>query len=196
MLGLCISRPVAAETLLILGDSLSAGYRLTVEASWPHLLQQHYQQSQKNITIINASVSGHTSSQSLPLLSEQLKQHQPRWVLIELGANNGLQGLSLETLEHDLSKIITQVQEANARPILMQIRIPPNYGKRYTEAFAAIYPRVAKQYGIPLVPFFMEEVVLEKSWLLDDQIHPNSIAQPFIAKWVADELDPYLNEKR
>jgi acyl-CoA thioesterase-1 len=192
LLGMFTVRPVFAETLLILGDSLSAGYRLPADQAWPTLMANKFQQDNKNITVVNASISGHTASQSLAQLPELLKKHQPKWVLIELGANDGLQGLAVDSLREDLSAIIAQVQQAGGRPLLMQIRIPPNYGVRYTNAFSAIYPQLAEKYAIPLLPFFMERIILNDRLIQSDQIHPNGDAQPIIADIVAQDLAPYL----
>ena len=122
--------------------------------------------------LVNASISGDTAAQGLARLPALLKQHQPRWVLIELGANDGLRGFPAQDVQRDLGQIITQVQQAGAQPLLMQIRIPPNYGRRYTEAFSAVYPALAKQFNIPLLPFYMEQVVVKPEWMQDDGLHP------------------------
>lgn len=192
LLGIFIARPVFAENLLILGDSLSAGYRLPVNEAWPTLLANKYQRENKDIVVINASISGHTSSQGLSQLSGLLKQHSPKWVLIELGANDGLQGLSVADLQQNLETIITQIKQSGSQPLLMQVRIPPNYGLRYTNAFSEIYPQLAEKYQVPLLPFFMEKIILDPSLIQNDQVHPNSAAQPMIAEIVEHDLAPYL----
>nr|WP_193353782.1 multifunctional acyl-CoA thioesterase I/protease I/lysophospholipase L1 [Erwinia sp. Ejp617] len=178
-------RATAADTLLVLGDSLSAGYRMSASAAWPALLNEKWQ---KSPAIINGSISGDTTAQGLARLPALLKQHQPRWVLIELGGNDGLRGFPPQQVEQDLNQAIAQIQAAKAQPLLMQVRLPANYGKRYTESFAAIYPRLASQHAIPLVPFFMEQVYLKPEWMQDDGIHPNPSAQPFIADLMAKQL--------
>ncbi|WWJ01919.1 multifunctional acyl-CoA thioesterase I/protease I/lysophospholipase L1 [Erwinia aphidicola] len=187
LLALMTLRATAADTLLVLGDSLSAGYRMSATAAWPALLNDKWQ---KSPLIVNGSISGDTATQGLARLPALLKQHQPRWVLIELGGNDGLRGFLPQQVEQDLNQIISQVKAANAQPLLMQVMLPANYGKRYTQSFAAIYPKVAKQYSIPLVPFFMEQVYLKPEWMQDDGIHPNPAAQPFIAELMAKELAP------
>lgn len=192
LLGIFTVRPVFAENLLILGDSLSAGYRLPANEAWPTLLANKYQRENKDIVVINASISGHTSSQGLSQLSGLLKEHSPKWVLIELGANDGLQGLSVADLQQNLETIITQIKQSGSQPLLMQIRIPPNYGLRYTNAFSEIYPQLAEKYQIPLLPFFMEKVILDPGLIQNDQVHPNSAAQPIIAEIVEHDLAPYL----
>ncbi|RRW77676.1 multifunctional acyl-CoA thioesterase I/protease I/lysophospholipase L1 [Pantoea dispersa] len=189
LLLLLVSRIAAADTLLILGDSLSAGYRMSATAAWPSLLDKTWQQQPK---VVNASISGDTAGQGLTRLPGLLKQHQPQWVLIELGGNDGLRGFPPQNIAQDLSKIIDQVKAANAQPLLMQIRLPANYGRRYTDAFSALYPRLAQQYHIPLVPFFMEQVYLKPEWMQQDGIHPNPDAQPFIANLMAEQLAPLV----
>ena len=189
---LLVSHVAAANTLLVLGDSLSAGYRMAASAAWPSLLNHNWQQ---NPRVVNASISGDTAAQGLARLPALLKQHQPQWVLIELGGNDGLRGFPPQNIEQDLRKIIDDVKAANARPLLMQVRLPANYGRRYTEAFSGIYPRLAQQYNIPLVPFFMEQVYLKPEWMQQDGIHPNPDAQPFIAEMMAKELAPLVKHE-
>lgn len=185
------------NTLLILGDSLSAGYQMQPAESWPALLQttlqQHNSTSISTIHIVNASISGSTSEQGLAQLPDLLTEHQPRWVLIALGANDGLRGQPLDRLENALSEIITRSQAQQATPILMQIQIPPNYGSRYSQIFAAIYPRLAEHFAVPLLPFFMENVISKPEWLMADGLHPNSTAQPFIAQMLYTQLLPILD---
>ncbi|MCW0936979.1 multifunctional acyl-CoA thioesterase I/protease I/lysophospholipase L1 [Pantoea agglomerans] len=188
---LLVSRLAAADTLMVLGDSLSAGYRMSATAAWPSLLDKQWQQKPK---VINASISGDTAAQGLARLPALLKQHQPQWVLIELGGNDGLRGFPPDAIAQNLSKVIDDVKAANAKPLLMQIRLPANYGRRYTEAFSGIYPGLAHQHNIPLVPFFMEQVYLKPEWMQQDGIHPNPDAQPFIAKLMAKDLAPLVKQ--
>ena len=183
-------RAAAADTLLILGDSLSAGYRMAATSAWPALLNEKWH---PDTTVVNASISGDTAGQALARLPALLKQHQPRWVLVELGGNDGLRGFQPQQTAQTLRTILQDVKAANAAPLLMQIRLPANYGRRYNEAFSAIYPALAKEFDIPLVPFFMEEVYLKPQWMQDDGIHPNRDAQPFIADWMATRLAPLVN---
>lgn len=182
-------RVAAAETLLVLGDSLSAGYRMAATAAWPALLNDKWQAQTQ---VVNASISGDTSQQGLSRLPALLKQHQPRWVLVELGGNDGLRGFQPQQTEQTLRQIVQMIQAADAQPLLMQIRLPANYGRRYNEAFSAIYPKLAKEFDIPLLPFFMEEVYLKPQWMQEDGIHPNRDAQPFIADWMATRLAPLV----
>ncbi|QHM76311.1 Acyl-CoA thioesterase 1 [Mixta theicola] len=184
---LLLTRVASADTLLVLGDSLSAGYRMSAAAAWPALLDKKWQQQPR---VINGSISGDTTAQGLARLPALLQQHKPRWVLIELGGNDGLRGFPPQNIEQDLRKIITTVQAANAEPLLMQIRLPANYGRRYTESFSAIYPKLAQQYAIPLVPFFMEQVYLKPQWMQQDGIHPAPDAQAFITELMDQALAP------
>lgn len=188
-------RAAAADTLLILGDSLSAGYRLPVAQAWPTLMADQWQPAADAPLVVNASISGDTAAQGLARLPALLKQHKPRWVLIELGANDGLRGFPAPEIQRDLSQIITLTQQAKAQPLLTQIHIPPNYGRRYTEAFSAIYPKLAEQFNTPLIPFFMEQVVIKPEWMQDDGLHPNRDAQPFIANWMAERLKPLVKHE-
>ncbi|MCS3422293.1 acyl-CoA thioesterase-1 [Rahnella sp. BIGb0603] len=194
LLGLLSFRAIAADNLLIIGDSLSAVYRLPVAESWPSLLNNKWQKEGDKPTIINASISGDTAEQGLARLQTLLQQHHPRWVLIELGANDGLRGFPPQNISQTLTQIISQVKRANAEPLLMQIRLPPNYGRRYGDAFYAIYPALAKQENIPLVPFFMEPVAAKPEWMQDDGLHPALAAQSFIADWMADKLAPLVTQ--
>ncbi len=177
---------------MILGDSLSAGYRMSASDAWPALLNNQWQQEPQ---VVNASISGDTATQSLARLPMLLKQHQPQWVLIELGGNDGLLGFPPRNIEQDLRSIITAVKAANAKPLLMQIRLPPNYGRRYSDAFASIYPKLAQEFAIPLVPFFMEQVYLKPQWMQQDGIHPNPDAQPFIAGVMKKTLTPLVKSR-
>ncbi|OTA21273.1 arylesterase [Xenorhabdus beddingii] len=193
MLILCSARATAADTLLILGDSLSAGYRLPVEHSWPALMTKQWQQADKKTVVVNGSISGNTAAQGVERLPELLKQHNPKWVLIELGANDGLRGFPIQNIEQDLQQSITLIKQSGAQPLLMQIRISPNYGKRYTDSFARMYPALAERNHIPLLPFFMEHVATKPEWMQEDGLHPNQAAQPFIADWVSNKLSAYIN---
>ena len=149
---------------------------MNYEQGWPHLLQQDSQWQ-----LVNASISGETTAGAAARLPALLQQHQPDAVLIELGGNDGLRGFPLAPIKENLNSIITLVMQHKAQPILMQIRIPPNYGPRYGESFANIYPELAQQHNIVLWPFFMEQIATDQSLMLADGIHPNAEAQPKIS---------------
>ncbi|WP_077314987.1 multifunctional acyl-CoA thioesterase I/protease I/lysophospholipase L1 [Vibrio palustris] len=189
---LVFSTSVSSQTLMILGDSLSAGYRMPIEQAWPSLLSDKLSEKGKNVTVINASISGDTSGNGLARLPGLLKQHTPDSVLLELGANDGLRGFPPQGTEKNLRQMIDIIQNTNTKVIMMQIRIPPNYGKRYTQMFSDIYPRVAKATQTPLIPFFMEKIITKSEWVKKDGMHPRKEAQPWIANFMATQLQPFL----
>lgn len=177
-----------SKKLLIAGDSLSAGYGLSLPQSWPELLQQQLAAANSPWQIHNASISGETSAGVLARLPALLAQHQPDLVLIEIGGNDGLRGFPPAKLRQNLEQIITMVKQHQSEPVLMQIRIPPNYGPRYTEQFEAVYPALAKANNIRLWPFFMDDIAIKPELMQPDGIHPNAKAQPIIRDFVAKLL--------
>lgn len=168
---------------------------MPAERAWPSLLDNQWRAKPDGIRVVNASISGDTATQGLARLPALLKHHKPRWVLIELGGNDGLRGFPPPAIAKDLAQAITQIRQAGAQPLLMQIMLPANYGRRYTESFSAIYPALAQQYHVPLLPFFMEQVYLKPQWMQDDEIHPNADAQDFIAQWMSTRLYPLLKHE-
>jgi acyl-CoA thioesterase-1 len=178
-----ISHVSYAEKLLILGDSLSAAYGMQQQQGWAALLQQ-----KTNWQLINASISGETTAGGLARLPALLTEHKPDVVMIELGGNDGLRGFSVELIQSNLSKIITLVQQHKLQPVLMQIRIPPNYGPRYVRQFTAVYPELAEKYDITLWPFFMDSIAINNDLMMADGIHPNIAAQPLITEFMAELL--------
>ncbi|MCK6263892.1 multifunctional acyl-CoA thioesterase I/protease I/lysophospholipase L1 [Vibrio sp. ZSDE26] len=181
-----------SSTLLVLGDSLSAGYNMPIEKAWPSLLSEALEKHNKTIQVVNGSISGDTTGNGLSRLPQLLEQHKPDYVLIELGANDGLRGFSPKLVSNTLTDLISITKQSNASPILMQIRIPPNYGKRYSNAFYQMYPKIAEQENIPIIPFFLEHVVIKPEWMMDDGLHPKPEAQPWIAEFVATSLYEHL----
>jgi len=194
LLSLLFSCAVHSRTLLIIGDSLSAGYNMPVEVSWPVFLPEKLQQQGQDITIVNASISGDTSGNALARLSGLLSQHHPDYVLLELGANDGLRGFSPNIIINNLSLMIDNIKSQNAQPILMQIQVPTNYGKRYSSAFSAIYPTVSKEKNIPLMPFYLEQVIVKPEWMQGDGLHPNEKAQQWIAGFIAQQLNTIISK--
>ncbi|ELR64748.1 Arylesterase precursor [Photobacterium marinum] len=180
------------NTLLVVGDSLSAGYRMPAEKSWPVLMESVLEQKGHYITVVNASISGDTTGNGLARLPKLLQQHKPDYVIIELGANDGLRGFPPSTIRKNLSQMITQVQEQGGKAMLVQIRVPPNYGKRYSDVFSNIYPQLSQKYDAPLLPFFLEEIILRQEWMMEDGLHPKPDAQPWIAEFMVSELMPHL----
>ena len=189
---LFILKQANSQTLLILGDSLSAGYNMPIEQSWPSLLPLQLEKLGKITEVVNGSISGDTTGNGLDRLPTLLEQHQPNYVLIELGANDGLRGFPPQKINANLEMMFTQIKMANAHPLLMQIQVPPNYGKRYSQAFGSLYPKLSEKHDIPLLPFFLEEVIVKPEWIMKDGLHPKPEAQPWIAEFMAKELSPYL----
>ena len=193
VLSLMFSYAVNSSTLLIVGDSLSAGYQIPVAQNWPVLLPAQLQQKGKQVNVINASISGDTTGNGLARLPGLLKQHAPDYVLIELGANDGLRGFAPAIFTDNLSQMIGHIKAHNAQPLLMQINIPTNYGKRYSQAFTAVFPTLSAQHNIPLLPFYLAQVIIKPEWMQPDGLHPNAKAQPWIATFMANELAKVIN---
>ena len=190
ILFLSFSYSITADTkkLLILGDSISAGYGLKESENWVQLLETSLNASGTELKIINSSISGDTTIGGLSRIESDLRKHNPNYVLIELGGNDALRGYPIEKIKTNLLKIIDASIAAEANPIIMQIRIPPNYGKNYVVAFESIYSEIALEKNIPKMSFILEKVALDKSLMQQDGIHPNSKAQPLIAKQVEIEI--------
>lgn len=180
----------AANNILVFGDSLSAGYGIAREASWPHLLRQELQSHHPRYEVVNASISGETTAGGLRRIGRALEQHRPAIVILELGANDGLRGTPLDETEQNLDALIRQAQKAKARVLLLGIQLPPNYGPAYTERFRTLYPRLAKKHGIALLPFMLEGIPPEQ--FLPDNLHPNAAAQQRILHNVMQHLQPLL----
>ena len=158
----------------MVGDSLSSGYGLRIEQSWVAMLQQRLRDEGYGYEVINASIPGDTSSGGLARLPELLEEHRPAIVVIELGGNDGLLGLSVEHMRGNLREMIELTLASGARPVLTGIRIPPNYGPAYTEEFARTYFALAAQFEVPLVDFLMENVALDAERMQPDGLHPNA----------------------
>ena len=189
--------PIAtmAKSIVVLGDSISAGYGIDVSEGWVNLLQQKFKQAPSDYVIHNESISGDTSAGGLARIDSILSRHKPMMVLIELGANDGLRGLSPQEMKRNLSDIIRRSEKAGAKTMLLGMKIPPNYGKRYIEMFYAIYPQLAAELNVPLVPFILEDVALHPEMMQADGLHPNALGQPLIAQKVWEALWPMLNHQ-
>jgi acyl-CoA thioesterase-1 len=179
----------AANSILVFGDSLSAGYGIAREASWPHLLQQELQGAP--YSVINASISGETTAGGLRRIDKAIARHSPAVVILELGANDGLRGSPLAETEKNLDTLIQRAKQANAKVLLLGIQLPPNYGPAYTKQFRNIYPKLAKRHGIALLPFMLEGIPPDQ--FLPDNLHPNAAAQPRILRNVMQQLKPLLH---
>lgn len=181
----------ANSTILVMGDSLSAEYGLSRGTGWVKILEDQLQKQASPWTIFNASISGETSSGGLTRLPTLLQQKRPGIVFIELGANDALRGLSIDQTEKNLRRMIQMSKKSGAKVLLFGIQIPPNYGQDYTNRFKAIYPKLAKQEGIELLPFFLKDVATQKDFFQADNIHPNERAQILLFRNVWDAMSPY-----
>ena len=179
---------MAKPIIVVLGDSISAGYGIEVEEGWVALLQKKLIETKNNYSIINASISGDTTAGGLARVDQILTEQKPSIVLLQLGANDGLRGLSPIQMKNNLAEIVHRAQKAGAKVILLGMKIPPNYGKRYVDMFYNVYPQLAKELDIPLVPFLLEDVALDKDLMQADGLHPNAKAQPILA----NKIEPYL----
>lgn len=188
---LLVIRSVSANvSLVVLGDSLSAGYGLSQEHTWVAELDRRWDNSHPDINIINASISGETTRGGLSRLEDVLERHQPDALFIELGGNDGLRGFDLNTVRSNLTQMIDKAKEQGVKVALSQVMVPPNYGQRFAEQFRQVFKEVAKEQGVTLVPFFMEEIATNPDYVQNDGIHPTAEAQPKIA----DFLESYLLE--
>jgi acyl-CoA thioesterase I len=184
----------AAQTPIILsfGDSLSAAYGLQPEQGWVALLQQRLHDQGYEYQIINASVSGETSSGGLERLPHLLAVHHPAIMLLELGANDGLRGLPLPTVRDNLAHLMLLARDSGAQVLLLGIRLPPNYGPRYSTGFAELYAGLAQQYKVPWVPFLLEGVALEPALMQADGLHPVAAGEPRVLDTIWPSLVPLL----
>jgi len=180
----------AAKNILVFGDSLSAGYGIAVEESWPSLLQQELKRTRSRFDIVNASISGETALGGRQRIAKALQQHRPTIVIVELGVNDGLRGFSTADIEANLNEIIVQSFNSRAKVLLVGMKLPPNYGEPYITQFQNIFPRLAKRYNLKLLPFLLENVAPEE--FQADNLHPVAAAQPQIMRDVLKELKPLL----
>ncbi len=173
-----------SHTVLVLGDSLSAAHNLAESQGWVALMQKRLADKNADAThkwdIVNASISGETTSGGLSRLPELLNVVQPGWVLLELGANVGLRGLPLALIRANLQKLIDQSKQSGARVVLLGIMLPPNYGPAYAEPFAAMYQQLAEKNALPLVPFLLKDVATNPKLMQQDGLHPNAEGEPIV----------------
>ena len=181
-----------AGTLLVVGDSISAGLGLDTSQGWVALLEKRLQKKGLDHRVVNASISGDTSAGGLSRLPALLAEHKPELVIIELGGNDGLRGQPPQQLQQNLASMVRQSQETGAKVLLLGMRLPPNYGVRYTTDFAGVFPKVAEQTGASLVPFLLEGAGGVPSMMQADGIHPAAAAQPVLLDNVWPTLEPML----
>lgn len=180
------------NTLLVFGDSLSAAYGLRTDEGWVAQLQERLQQQGYGYKVVNASSSGETTAGGRTRLNRALDTHQPDLVILQLGANDGLRGLPVPAARENLAAMIRTVQQRKAKVLLVGIVMPPNYGPRYADSFAAMYPDLAGEFDLPLVPFLLEGVALEERFMQADGLHPNAAGQPRLLENVWAHLVPLL----
>jgi|TARA_R110000744_G_scaffold104306_1_gene199786 acyl-CoA thioesterase-1 len=190
---LSISTFASASTLLVMGDSLSAAYNLRQQDGWVSLLENQLSQSNPDISVINASVSGETTQGGLSRFSALLATHRPNWVVLELGANDALRGYPLNQTTINLEKMIEQAHQENAVVLLIGNQIPQNYGKRYTQMFLNLYKDIASKYNVAYLPFMLKDVALNKDLMQNDGLHPNKEGQPMVLQNILPYLQPLLD---
>jgi acyl-CoA thioesterase-1 len=184
----------ASKTILVLGDSLSAEYGMPRNSGWVSLLEKKLKAEKIDASIVNASISGETTSGGRTRLQSLLEKHRPDAVVIELGANDGLRGLSLAATEANLRAMIAASQKAQAKVLLTGMQIPPNYGGDYTKRFADLFPKLSKETKVALVPFLLESLVDQPQLFQSDRIHPTAEAQPLMLETVWPNLKPLLTK--
>ena len=183
-----------AATILVLGDSLSAGYGLEdTRQGWVALLQKRLAEQKLPYKVVNASISGDTTAGGLARLDASLDQQRPAVLLLELGANDGLRGLSLQAMQRNLTTIVMRAKARGIKVVLIGMMLPPNYGPAYTARFQHVYRQLAQEQQLPLVPFLLDGVALDPALMQSDQLHPTAAAQPRLLDNVWSVLGPLLH---
>jgi len=177
---------------MVFGDSLSAAYGLDEEQGWAYLLQDRLSDSGDEREVINLSVSGETTGGGWARLPDALEVYRPSILVLELGANDGLRGLSVKRMQRNLTNMVSAAQDSGAQVLMLGMRLPPSYGKRYVQAFEAVFPRVAAEQNVALMPFFLESIALRDELFQDDRLHPTAPAQPILLDEVWRFLEPML----
>ncbi len=177
-----------------MGDSLSAAYGLQPSQGWVALLERRLDEEYPNVKVINASISGETTQGGITRLPALLERHQPQWIVLELAANDGLRGTPIPLIERNLRTLIELSQSHGAIPLLVGVRLPPNYGPAYTNRFFDLFDTLSKEYQISRVPFLMDKVALDRQLMQPDGLHPNAQAQPYLLENVWPFLKPLLDE--
>ncbi|MBT4831753.1 MAG: arylesterase [Porticoccaceae bacterium] len=179
------------STLLVLGDSLSAGYGVNQESGWVALLRDDLSDRHQ---VINGSISGDTTGGGLNRLPLLLEKFSPDYVLLELGGNDGLRGQPLSLMKRNLQTMIELCRQAGAEPVLFGMRLPPNYGRRYSDAFAAVYPQLSDEQQVVLIPFQLEELAITEGMIQEDGLHPTALAQPVIKEVIKGYIQPLMDQ--
>ena len=189
---LLLAQQAAAQTLLVVGDSISAGLGLDTSQGWVSLLEQRLKAQGTSYKVVNASISGDTSAGGLARLPALLSGEKPQVVVIELGGNDGLRGLPLLQMQQNLTAMVSASQQAGAKVLLLGMRLPPNYGERYNQAFSQVFQHVAEVNKVALVPFFLGGVGGVANMMQPDGIHPAAVAQPRLLDNMWPQLEPML----
>lgn len=189
---LSVAAATEAKTILVVGDSLSAGYGLRRDEAWPSLLARRLQAERPPWQVVNASISGDTSANGRSRIDTALRQHRPAIVIIALGANDGLRGLPVGSLRENLEAMVDSAQRAGAKVIIAGLRMPPNYGPDYTQKFQGTFAEVARAKRAALVPFLLDGFAERSDYFQDDSLHPTAAAQPMIMENVWAVLRPML----
>ena len=181
---------------MILGDSLSSGYLISVEKRWSNLLQKKFNENKIDVQIINASISGATSNDVLRKLPNLIKKYKPRYILIEIGGNDGLRGYPPDKIKSNINQLIELSLKSKAFIFLQAIKLPRNYGKKYITAFEKIYEDFQNIKNVKIIPFFPEAIFTNSELMMNDQIHPNVKAQPLMANFIFKELEKNLKSQK
>ncbi|GFZ94956.1 arylesterase [Dyella caseinilytica] len=191
--GIGVLQAAPAKNVLVLGDSLSAAHNIPVESGWAHLLEVRLNDMEPGWAVINASISGETSLSGRNRLPGLLAQYHPRIVVIELGANDGLQGLPLPNLRDNLATMIDAAQHTGAKVLLLGIELPVNYGPQYRDGLRAIYAGLAHDKHVALVPFLLDGVALNPALMQEDGLHPVAAGEPIVLNTVWQQLKSLLD---
>jgi acyl-CoA thioesterase-1 len=192
-LPLCCSGARPAPAILVLGDSLSSAYGFAPERGWVRLLQGRLEEISCPFQVINLSISGQTTHGAAAILQPALIRYRPAIVIIALGGNDGLRGISVDEMRHNLTQLVVTARKEGARVLLLAMRLPPNYGSYYAGKFHAVYEQVAGEQHVPLVPFFLAGVAENRRLMQEDDIHPNASAQPLLLDTLWPYLEPLLS---
>lgn len=192
LLFICAGRACLADTVLVVGDSLSAGYGLPNGRGWVSLLEDRLATDNESFTLVNASISGETTAGGKRRIQSLLDRHQPRVVVLELGANDGLRGIRIPLIRENLAAIVEACQKHGAKTLIIGMRIPPNYGRDYGEKFHTLFKEISDRYGTALVPFMLDGFADNRALFQDDGIHPTVDAQPLIMRTIYSQLKQLL----
>ena len=189
-----VTATAQAATLLVFGDSLSSAYGIGPREGWVTLMEERLKQKKFDYNVVNASISGETTSGGATRIDEALARTRPLLVIVALGSNDGLRGLPVSQIQANLSRIVEAAKRRGARVLLLGMRMPPNYGPQYVREFEAVFAAVAKRHQVPLVPFMLQGVADQRDLMQPDNIHPTTAAQPVILETVWKELLPLLKK--